>query len=42
MVIVQPGISRKGLTPKIANVLGAASDFLRSAGCDDLQIWGST
>jgi superfamily II DNA or RNA helicase len=41
MVIVQPGLSRAAISPKIANILGAAADYLRSAGCEDLQIWAS-
>jgi hypothetical protein len=41
MVIVQPGLSRSNLTPKIANVLAAADDFVRNGGCEDLLVLAS-
>jgi superfamily II DNA or RNA helicase len=40
IVVVQPGVSKSGLSPKMASVLGAVDDSVRNAGCQ-LSVLGS-
>jgi superfamily II DNA or RNA helicase len=41
IVVVQPGISRGGLTPPLAEALGATNGHLVGAGVQPLRIWAS-
>lgn len=41
MVVVQPGITKGGLLPRLAEVLAAANYHLVRAGHDELEVWGS-
>jgi hypothetical protein len=41
MVVVQPGITKAGLEPRLAEVLAAANYHLVRAGHDELEVWGS-
>ena len=41
MVVVQPGITKGGLEPKLAEVMAAANYHLIRAGHDELEVWGS-
>jgi hypothetical protein len=41
MVVVQPGITKGGLEPRLAEVLSAASYHLVRAGHEELEVWGS-
>jgi superfamily II DNA or RNA helicase len=41
MVVVQPGITKGGLEPRLAEVLAAANYHLVRAGHDELEVWGS-
>lgn len=38
ITIVQPGVSRAGLTEKLSSVLASASDCLMAAGCQKLKV----
>jgi hypothetical protein len=42
MVVVQPGVTKSGLEPRLAEVLAAANSHLVRAGHDELEVWGST
>ena len=41
MVVVQPGIRRQQLSPKIAHLLSATNDYLVRGGFSSLQVMGS-
>jgi len=41
MVVVQPGITKGGLEPRLAEVLAAANYHLVRAGHAELEVWGS-
>lgn len=41
MVVVQPGITKNNLEPKLAEVLAAANSHLVRAGHDELEVWAS-
>lgn len=41
MVVVQPGITKGGLQPRMAEMLAAANYHLVRAGHEELEVWGS-
>lgn len=41
MVVVQPGFASDRLSPRIANLLGATSDYLVRGGFSSLRVWAS-
>lgn len=42
MIVVQPGITKGNLDPKLAEVLAAANSHLVRAGHGELEVWAST
>lgn len=41
MVVVQPGISKGNLEPRLAEVLAASSYYLVRSGHQQLEVWAS-
>jgi hypothetical protein len=41
MVVVQPGITKGGLEPRMAEMLAAANYHLVRAGQEELEVWGN-